>query len=223
MMVGTIDLVSVYWLRGRCHRAVGRRRSRLVIDLTAVTGCDIDGLVGLAEFAAGPRRARVVGARWAQFLPALLAVDYGGLAAERDRVRALIDPAAGHDRAPARAATPTPARATTAAHQPATGATPPAGSPGRSARTENPSPTTNPAPPGPDHRPPPATSPRVAELRALTAELDLLLAVVDGLRRVAAEERAEIAAGLPARAAVVLQAGMLTPDEAAALLTYGDA
>ncbi|HEY2194327.1 MAG TPA: hypothetical protein VGH76_18795 [Actinomycetospora sp.] len=69
-------------------------RRRLVVDMAAVSRCDGDGLTGLEELVAGwcGIPVNVVGARWSQFLPALLAVDNECLTTERERVRALVAP-----------------------------------------------------------------------------------------------------------------------------------
>lgn len=103
-LAGTVDHAAVAELIRYCEALAERGHRRLVIDMTAVSGCDHDGLLGLDQLAEGwcGLATRVAGARWSQFLPALLAVEVGELASERARVRALIDPPAG--RVAARAA-----------------------------------------------------------------------------------------------------------------------
>ena len=92
VLAGELDQAAVGDLVGYCRGLATQGRHHLAVDMAGVVGCDHEGLVGLGELAAGSSglMVRLVGARWSQFLPALLAVAVADLDAERDRVRAVL-------------------------------------------------------------------------------------------------------------------------------------
>ena len=101
--VGRLDQATMRELLRLCRdRADHRDQRPMVLDLVAVSDCDLAGLQGLTELAQGwcGLPVRVRGARWAQFLPAMQAVGLGDLTETRDRIRLLVHPPPAADPAP---------------------------------------------------------------------------------------------------------------------------
>lgn len=93
--VGRLDQAAVSELSGHCREQAGQgNRRAMVLDLAAVSDCDLAGLLGLAELAQGwcGLPVRVRGARWSQFLLAIQAVGLGEVSETRNRIRVLVHP-----------------------------------------------------------------------------------------------------------------------------------
>lgn len=91
-LVGTLDTVAADELLGYCRGLAEQGRRQVVIDMSAVAECDLNGLVGLNEVHAGRfgLPTRVIGARWSQFLPALQAAGLRDVPEVRDQIRTLV-------------------------------------------------------------------------------------------------------------------------------------
>jgi ABC-type transporter Mla MlaB component len=89
---GPVGHVAVEALAAQCRELAEKGWTRIVLDSTAVTGCDRAGLAGLAALAHGcdGPAVEVIGARWTQFRPALRAASGHELDRARADIRALL-------------------------------------------------------------------------------------------------------------------------------------
>jgi hypothetical protein len=92
LLVNAVDLVSVEELFGHCRALAEQGWRRVVIDASAVTGCDRAGLSGLCELVQGGAGLAVelTGVRWSQFFPALQATPLTELTTTHHKIRTLL-------------------------------------------------------------------------------------------------------------------------------------
>jgi hypothetical protein len=97
VLTGTIDRAAANELVVHCRRLTEQGWRRLLIDIRAVSACDDAAVAGLTELREGwcGLHTEVVGARWAQFLPAVQAVPYREVVEVRRAIRALLGDARG--------------------------------------------------------------------------------------------------------------------------------
>jgi hypothetical protein len=93
LLVDSVDRVTVRELRVHCRGLADQGWRRVVLDASAVTGCDRPGLLGLTHLAHGRAGLEVelTGLRWSQFFPALQATPLAELRATHRQIRALIE------------------------------------------------------------------------------------------------------------------------------------
>lgn len=91
VLTGVIDQHSVAELRDQCSRLADGGRRRVVVDASAVSRCDRDGLSGLRELQDGCSGLNVdpVAFRWGQFLALLQATPLDELNAVHADIRVL--------------------------------------------------------------------------------------------------------------------------------------